>query len=97
MLPTKPAQTEAAQQADPAAGNAYLQLAQLYRDRLVAGDSDAELLAAAIQAYEEGLRWLPQHSPLWSDSLNDLGSLYWIKAQRTPVISAALPLMEKVC
>lgn len=84
-----------AQQSDPAAGNAYLQLGQAYRDRLVAGETEPELIVAAIQAYEEGLRWLPQHSALWSDSLNDLGSLYWIKAQRTSTTAEALSLMEK--
>lgn len=93
LLPKPP--SALTQEVDPAAGNAYLQLGQVYRDRLVAGDDDGELLVAAIQAYEEGLRWLPEHSPLWSDSLNDLGSLYWIKAQRTSAIAEALPLMEQ--
>ena len=82
------------QQAAPTAlANAYLALGQLYRDRIEAGEHAAEILEGAIQAYVQGLSLLPKESFHWRDSVNDLGSLYWLKAQQATSADQAVELM----
>ncbi|MDJ0703700.1 MAG: tetratricopeptide repeat protein [Leptolyngbyaceae cyanobacterium MO_188.B28] len=82
------------QQAAPTAlANAYLALGQLYRDRIEAGEHAAEILEGAIQAYVQGLSLLPKESFHWRDSVNDLGSLYWLKAQQAVSADQAVELM----
>ena len=84
------------QQASPAAlANAYLALGQLYRDRIEVGDNSPQILAASIQAYVQGLHWLPKESLHWRDSVNDLGSLYWLKAQQSNSPDQAVELMRQ--
>ena len=84
------------QQASPTAlANAYLALGQLYRDRIEAGETAPQILEASIQAYVEGLEWLPKESFHWRDSVNDLGSLYWLKAQQATSADHAVELMSQ--
>ncbi|MEO1590454.1 MAG: tetratricopeptide repeat protein [Cyanobacteria bacterium J06632_22] len=63
---------------------AYLALGHHYRSQIEAGAMTPELTSWAIEAYEEGLRWLAEHDPAWGSGLNDLGTLYWIDAQQRP-------------
>lgn len=71
-----------AQQAGPLTlAQMYLGLGQLCRDRIEAGDSTQELLDLAISAYTQALAALPPNSGDRCDSLNDLGSLYWLRSQ----------------
>ena len=84
------------QQAPPSAlANAYLALGQLYRDQIESGETSPQILEAAIQAYVQGLRWLPKESFHWRDSVNDLGSLYWLKAQQSTSADQAVELMRQ--
>ncbi len=69
---------------------AYLDLGRLYRDRLERDPSDADLLSYAIASYEQVLEWLCFSSEAqgetaaipWCDTLNDLGTLYWMAARQ---------------
>ncbi|PZO20685.1 MAG: hypothetical protein DCF25_06175 [Leptolyngbya foveolarum] len=53
-----------------------------YRARIEAGERDLAVIEAAIAAYESGLNQLGEASLDWSVGLNDLGTLYWLKAQQ---------------
>ncbi|MEL6326493.1 MAG: tetratricopeptide repeat protein [Cyanobacteria bacterium J06626_23] len=64
--------------------HSYLALGHHYRGQIEAGAGTPEIVAWAIEAYEEGLRWLDEHDPAWGSGLNDLGTLYWIQAQPIP-------------
>jgi hypothetical protein len=69
---------------------AYLDLGRLYRDRLESNPSDGDLLSYAIASYEQVLEWLCFSSEAqgeaaaipWCDTLNDLGTLYWMAARQ---------------
>ncbi|PSN19054.1 hypothetical protein C7271_09295 [filamentous cyanobacterium CCP5] len=73
----------------------YLGLGQLCRDRVEAGDSSPELLDLAITAYRQSLLTLPLNSPDRCDSLNDLGSLYWLRSQTETRGDAMVPWLEQ--
>ncbi len=64
----------------------YFAVGYVYRNRIEAGERGLALIEPAIAAYEGGLRCLSRPYPLpyaeWSSSLNDLGTLYWLKAQQ---------------
>ncbi|MCU0526376.1 MAG: tetratricopeptide repeat protein, partial [Elainella sp. Prado103] len=60
---------------------AYRTLGNFYRDCIEQGEGTAEHLTIAIQAYEQALQWLPDRSLEQAETLNDLGSLYWMVAQ----------------
>ncbi len=53
-----------------------------YRQRIESGERSLELIEAAIAAYQDGLRGLSESHPDGPNALNDLGTLYWLKAQQ---------------
>ena len=53
-----------------------------YRSRIESGERGLDLIEPAIAAYEGGLRCLSGPHPDWGSGLNDLGTLYWLKAQQ---------------
>ena len=53
-----------------------------YRSKIEAGDRSLSTVESAIAAYESGLEKLGENSLDWSAGLNDLGTLYWLKAQQ---------------
>ena len=53
-----------------------------YRNRLESGECSLELIEAAISAYEAGLNGSSDLHPNGVNALNDLGTLYWLKAQQ---------------
>jgi tetratricopeptide (TPR) repeat protein len=61
--------------------HAYLALGHFYRERIEAGEAAPAVVAAAIEAYEEALCWLPDLHEAWGNALNDLGTLYWMQSQ----------------
>jgi len=65
----------------PALTNAYLSLAQQYRDRLETGEVTEENLIIAIQAYEQVVTGLQKHPLQLVDILNDLGNLYLMRSR----------------
>lgn len=65
----------------PALTNAYLSLAQQYRDRLETGEVTEENLIIAIQAYEQVLTGLQDQPGQLVDVLNDLGNLYLMRSR----------------
>ncbi len=60
--------------------NAYRTLGNFYRTCVEQGEPSAEHITIAIQTYEQALQWLPEGSLERAETLNDLGSLYWIVA-----------------
>lgn len=64
----------------PAAG--YFAIGLSYRNRIEAGERDLDVIEPAIAAYESGLSLLTEPHPDWITGLNDLGTLYWLKAQQ---------------
>ena len=53
-----------------------------YRAQIEAGERELAVIKLAIAAYESGLNNLGEASLDWSVGLNDLGTLYWLKAQQ---------------
>jgi len=62
---------------------ACFQLAYQYRDRIASGEVTKENLKIAIQAYQQGLKHLPETDTNLPDLLNDLGNLYWMLSRQT--------------
>lgn len=76
---------------------AYRQAGNIYRDRIVAGETSELNYTLAIQAYEKALQTFPEPDPLFKDNsnseiegnseqidlLNDLGTLYWMRFRQT--------------
>ncbi len=60
----------------------YFEIGRNYRQRIEAGERGLDLIEPAIAAYEGGLRSLKGPHPDWASGLNDLGTLYWLKAQQ---------------
>jgi tetratricopeptide (TPR) repeat protein len=65
-----------------ALGEAYHRLGSLYRLRVEEGHTSLENLMVAILAYQESISY-DETSPQVPDTLNDLGTLYWM-LYRTP-------------
>lgn len=61
---------------------ASFQVAYQYRDRIAAGEVSKENLKIAIQAYQYGLKYLPEQDQNLPDLLNDLGNLYWMLSRQ---------------
>jgi tetratricopeptide (TPR) repeat protein len=74
---------------------AYCALGNLYRDRVEQGEGTSEDMAIAIQAYEQGLQYLPEQEPLWVDILNDVGNLYWMLSRTMSSTEEALPYLQR--
>ncbi|MEL6901386.1 MAG: tetratricopeptide repeat protein [Cyanobacteria bacterium J06606_4] len=64
------------------AADDYFAVGYGYRKRIEAGERGLDLIEPAIAAYEGGLRCLSGPHPDWGSGLNDLGTLYWLKAQQ---------------
>ncbi len=75
----------------PALTNAYLNLAQQYRDRLAQGEVTEENLIIAIQAYEQAMAGLEPESLQFVEVLNDLGNLYLMRSR----LNAHTPALAK--
>ncbi|MEM6450094.1 MAG: tetratricopeptide repeat protein [Cyanobacteria bacterium P01_D01_bin.105] len=65
-----------------------------YRNRIETGERSLEVIEAAIAAYENGLTCLSDSHPDWITGLNDLGTLYWLKAQQSDQ-AQAIAYMEQ--
>ncbi|NET73324.1 MAG: tetratricopeptide repeat protein, partial [Sphaerospermopsis sp. SIO1G2] len=63
-------------------GIVYHQLGDLYRSRIEEGQTSLDNLMVAIIAYQESISY-DDNSPHLPDTLNDLGTLYWM-LHRTP-------------
>lgn len=79
----------------PALTNAYLNLAQQYRDRLETGEVTEENLIIAIQAYEQVLNGLQDQPQPLVDVLNDLGNLYLMRSRLLSNAPAAKTQLEQ--
>jgi len=64
------------------AADGYFEVGRSYRTRIEAGNRGLDIIEPAIAAYEGGLRCLSGPHPDWGSGLNDLGTLYWLKAQQ---------------
>lgn len=64
------------------AADDYFEVGRNYRQRIEAGERGLDMIEPAIAAYEGGLRCLSGPHPDWGSGLNDLGTLYWLKAQQ---------------
>ncbi len=67
----------------------YLDLGRFYRRRMEQGDQSQDFTRYAIVAYEQVLEWLCFNDPAasgsrlsWPDTLNDLGTLYWMASRK---------------
>ncbi|MEO1621611.1 MAG: tetratricopeptide repeat protein, partial [Cyanobacteria bacterium J06632_3] len=81
-IPIEPELTEAQLRESQKAADDYFSVGYSYRSRIEAGERDLALIEPAIAAYEGGLRCLSGPHPDWASGLNDLGTLYWLKAQK---------------
>jgi tetratricopeptide (TPR) repeat protein len=70
------------QQARQKAADDYFAVGHVYRSHIEAGERSLDLIEKAIAAYEGGLQCLSGPHPDWGSGLNDLGTLYWLKAQQ---------------
>ncbi|MEL6776323.1 MAG: hypothetical protein AAFO06_03635 [Cyanobacteria bacterium J06597_16] len=64
------------------AADDYFAVGMVYRTRIENGERGLEMIEPAIAAYEGALRCLSGPHPNWGSGLNDLGTLYWLKAQQ---------------
>ena len=81
----KPAQSSAMSQQQAqrhSAADGYFEVGHRYRQRIEAGERGLDIIEPAIAAYEGALRCLNGPHPDWGSGLNDLGTLYWLKAQQ---------------
>lgn len=77
----QPPNLQSSTQQEPPASSpaeAYLELGNHYRHAIEQGDASEDNLMIAIQSYEQALHWLEPDSPQASDTLNDIGNLYWM-------------------
>ena len=87
----------AAQQSEDTQGQAAQCFTEglAYRSRIEAGEKDLTVIEPAIAAYEKGLGYLRDSHPDRITGLNDLGTLYWLKAQRQSEKAQAIACMKK--
>ena len=64
------------------AANDYFAVGYQRRSLIEAGDRTLEAIEPAIAAYEAGLRCVEGPYPNLGSCLNDLGTLYWLRAQQ---------------
>ncbi len=71
------------QQAGPLTlGRAHLALGQLCREHIVPGAAGLPILTFTVEVYQRAIQGLLEGERDWCDALNDLASLYWMRAQR---------------
>ncbi len=78
--PLPPSASTLAQRQNAADG--YFEVGRQYRSRIESGERGLDIIEPAIAAYEGALRCLSGPHPDWGSGLNDLGTLYWLKAQQ---------------
>lgn len=66
-----------------------------YRAQIEAGDRSSTTIESAISAYESDLNTLSENNANWSVGLNDLGTLYWLKAQQTEDSQQRIQTMQR--
>jgi len=84
--------------------HAHLNLGRYYRQRIEQGEMTTTNLERAIAAYEQVLEWLcfsemssqELEDIAWADSLNDLGTLYWIASRNLPTTDTQEYLQQAV-
>ncbi|MGB3788965.1 MAG: tetratricopeptide repeat protein [Phormidesmis sp.] len=64
------------------AANDYFAVGYQHRSLIEAGDRTPDAIEPAIAAYEAGLRCIEGPYPNLGSCLNDLGTLYWLRAQQ---------------
>ncbi len=74
----------------------YFATGLAYRSRIEAGDRGLSMIDPAIIAYENGLNHLASPHPDRITALNDLGTLYWLKAQQSDQVQAAEYMHQSV-
>lgn len=84
------------QQAGPLTlGRAHLALGQLCREQIVPGAAGLPILAFAVEVYQRAIQGLLAGESDWCDALNDLASLYWMRAQREPQPEAVAHWLQR--
>jgi tetratricopeptide (TPR) repeat protein len=73
---------------------AYHQLGNLYRLQIEQGQSNLENLMVAIIAYQEAITY-DEKSPQLPDTLNDLGTLYWMLYRTPPNVEEGQSYIEQ--
>lgn len=91
---TQPSQAQEDTAAQEEAGE-YFAEGLTYRNRIEAGERGLEVIEPAIAAYEKGLACLRDPHPDQITGLNDLGTLYWLKAQQQSDKAQAVSCMHK--
>lgn len=70
------------QQAGPITlARAHLALGHLCREAMVPGDEGRPILMFTLEVYQRAVQGLVAGDSAWCDALNDLASLYWMRAQ----------------
>lgn len=70
------------QQAGPLTlAQAHLALGHLCREAMVPGDEGLPILMFTLEVYQRAVQGLVAGDSAWCDALNDLASLYWMRAQ----------------
>ncbi|MBE9076459.1 tetratricopeptide repeat protein [Romeria aff. gracilis LEGE 07310] len=93
--PLAPSRASVRIQSAPSTAAKQIAQADRYRDRIESGEARPELIDAAIAAYEAGLQGLSQQDAAWCISANDLGTLYWLKAQQSQDRQSTLSGMQR--
>ncbi len=73
----------------------YFAIGLSYRNRIEAGERSLDVIEPAIAAYESGLSLLIEPHLDWVTGLNDLGTLYWLKAQQQTDHQQAIDSMNR--
>lgn len=73
----------------------YFATGLAYRARIEAGERSLEVIDPAIAAYESGLSCMVEPHADWATGLNDLGTLYWLKAQQQEHPQQAVVFMNQ--
>ncbi len=73
----------------------YFATGMAYRTRIESGERNLDIIEPAIAAYESGLRCMSEPHPDWITGLNDLGTLYWLKAQQQEDTKQAVVFMTR--
>ncbi len=83
------------QKVDPQRAAEYFATGLAYRARIESGERSLAVINPAIEAYESGLRCMSEPHADWITGLNDLGTLYWLKAQQQENTQQAVVFMTR--